>query len=605
MLVGRGAHRRPGESFGREPALTTQPVAASVLSANLCRVHMHLRPPLTPLTLLALLLCAAPRNSAAQSARPGAPTLILVDGKIFTGDSTRPWVDAIAIRGDRVASIGTTAEMRRLAGRGAREILLGGRVVIPGINDAHDHVGEAALGPEFRTGASPTPNPTTAQVLDSLRALVARTPSGTWLTTQIGMRVLTDTAVNRTTLDQVAANHPVMLHGWWGHGMVLNSAALRTLRISDTTADPLGGWYGREPDGRLDGRLDEYAAWDAERRLGALQPNGALVSSLRAFGDSSLRFGVTSVQDMAGFLSPAVTTHVFREAHLPIRVRLVRWSIPTATSMNTKEWDTVAARVAPRVIVDGRKWVPEGTPIEQFALQRAAYPGRPGWYGRLSFPLDTLRAILAAALRPGAPQLHLHVVGDSTAELVLSAMEGLAPDTAWRARRVRFEHGVPITGLQIARVARKGIVIAQPRGSMPYKSWRAAGIPVAYGSDMLRNPFVHMVTVVTGGEHPAEAVSREEAVRMYTSGSAFAERTERDKGMLIPGKLADLAVLSQDIFTVPAQALPATRSVLTMIGGEVVYDGLSHRAASAPTSRHAPVRRVRNDVVPASFPPTG
>jgi predicted amidohydrolase YtcJ len=388
------------------------------------------------------------------------------------------------------------------------------------------------------------------------------------------MGVLSDTSINRAALDRAAPQHPVMLHGWWGHGMVLNSAALRELKIADDVADPLGGWYGRGPDGRLTGMVDEYAKWDVERRLAATHPEAALVSALRVFSDSSIAMGVTSVQNMAGALPPGVTARVFRDARLPIRVRLVRWSIPTPVSMNTVEWDTVTVRVAPRVIVDGRKWVPEGTPIEQFALRRTPYPGRPDWYGRLSFPVDTIRAIVAAALRPGAPQLHVHIVGDSTAELVLDAMEALAPDSAWRVRRVRFEHGIPITGAQIARVARLGIVIAQPRGALPYRSWRAAGIPVAYGSDMLRNPFVHMITVVTGGEQPQEAVSREEAVRMYTHGSAFAERKEKEKGTLAPGMLADLAVLSQDIFTVPVPALPATRSVLTVIGGEVVHDNL-------------------------------
>jgi predicted amidohydrolase YtcJ len=509
-----------------------------------------------------------------QQPAPTPPTLILTGGKVFTADSARPWAEAVAIRGDRIAAVGTTAEIRRLANSATREIALGGRVVIPGINDAHDHLGETALGPGFRTGPSPMPDPTPGQVLDSLRSLAARAPSGSWLRTQIGMGVLSDTSINRATLDRAAPNHPVMLHGWWGHGMVLNSAALRALEIADDARDPLGGWYSRGRDGRLTGRADIYANWDAQRRLAANHPEAALVAALREFSDSSIRMGVTSVQNMAGALAPGLTARVFRDARLPIRVRLVRWSIPTPTSMNAVEWDTVTERIAARVIVDGRKWVPEGTPIEQFALRRTPYPGRPDWYGRLAFPVDTIRAMLAAALLPKAPQLHIHIVGDSTAELVLDGMEALAPDSVWRERRVRFEHGIPISGAQIARVARLGVVIAQPRGPLPYRSWRAAGIPVAYGSDMLRNPFVHMITVVTGAEMPAEAVSREEAVRMYTYGSAFAERKEKEKGTLAPGMLADLAVLSQDIFTVPIPALPATRSVLTVIGGEVVHDSL-------------------------------
>jgi predicted amidohydrolase YtcJ len=137
--------------------------------------------------------------------------------------------------------------------------------------------------------------------------------------------------------------------------MVFNSAALRALGIADDVADPFGGWYGRGPDGRLTARLDEYAAWDAQRRLATLQPEAALVVSLRAFADSSLRMGVTSVQSMAGALPPGLTIRVFREARLPIRVRLIRWSIPTAVGLDAAEWDTVAAHPASRVVVDGRK----------------------------------------------------------------------------------------------------------------------------------------------------------------------------------------------------------------------------------------------------------
>jgi predicted amidohydrolase YtcJ len=504
---------------------------------------------------------------------------------VFTGDTAHPWAEAVAIRGERILAVGSTADVRRLAVPRTREIPLGGRVVIPGINDAHDHLGDRGLGPELRIDQSPTPDPTTSQVMDSLRGWSVRTPAHGWLRARIGPRVLADPAVDRAALDRIAPGHPVMLHGWWGHGMLLNSAALRALGIDDAVADPFGGWYGRDASGRLTGRLDEYAAWDAQRRLAALQPDSALVADLRAFADSSLRLGVTSVQDMAGSFSPAQTLRVFRAARLPIRVRLIRWSIPTATSLNAVEWDTVPTRVAPRVVVDGRKWVIEGTPIEGFALRRTAYPGRPGWYGRLNFPLDSVRAMLRDALRPGAAQLHLHVVGDSTTTLVLSAMEALAPDSAWRDRRVRFEHGGSIRGPDIARAAQKGIAIGQPRGAAPYRSWRAAGIEVGYGSDMLRNPFVNLMGPVTGAGQPDEAVSREEAVRIYTRGSAYLERAEREKGTLAAGMLADLAVLSQDIFTVAANALPRTRSVLTVVGGEIAYDALPRHTALHPDAR--------------------
>jgi predicted amidohydrolase YtcJ len=518
---------------------------------------------------LALSLCVLPAEG--QRSRERRADVVLTGGRVFTADPSHPWAEAVAIRGDRIIAVGTLAEVRRLMGRATHEIPLGGRVVIPGINDAHDHVGEVAMPGEFRTSASPTPDPTLAQVLDSVRAVAARTPSGRWIKATIGLGILNDAGARRDALDRVAAGHPVLLWSWWGHGAVLNTAALRSLGIAEGAADPLGGWYERDATGRLTGRLDEYAEWGAMRQLYSTFPERTIVAGLEAFADSSLRLGVTTVQDMAGYFDPMLTTRAFRDARLPIRVRLIQWPIPDARGRNEREWNAVPRTPAPRVAVSGRKWVLDGTPIEQNALMRRPYAGRPGWYGRLDFPLDTVRAILAGALTPGAAQLALHIVGDSTTELVLSAMESLAPDSVWRARRVRFEHGNGVVGAQVERVRRLGVIIAQPRGGAPLRSWMAAGIALAYGSDNLRNPFYNMMVATTGqGGDPAEALTREQAVVMYTRGSAYAEMAEQEKGMLAPGMLADLAVLSQDIFTVPSQALPATTSVLTIIAGRVV-----------------------------------
>lgn len=549
--------------------LLTRTLAPSTV-VTLLTLRDHLR--ITRAVVCAT-LAIGPFLAGAQGTKLRAPTLILTGGKIFTADSTRPWAEALAIRGDRIVAVGTTADVRRLAGRATREIALAGRVAIPGINDAHDHLGSVPVGVEVVTSASPTPDPTTAQVLDSVRSVAARTSAGIWIKVTIGPQVLADSAARRASLDRVAAGHPVLLWTWWGHGAVLNTAGLRALGIAEAVADPLGGWYERDAAGRLTGRLDEYAEWGALRRLYSTASERSLVADLRAYADSALRVGVTSVQDMAGYVSPALTVRAFRDANLPIRVRLIRWSIPDASGRNESEWDRVGARVGPRVVVSGRKWVLDATPIEQNALRRRPYPGRPDWYGRLDFPLDTVRAMLRDALRPGAAQLHLHVVGDSTAALVLNLMEALAPDSVWRPHRVRFEHGNGITGPQVARALRLGIVIAQPRmETAPLKTWQEAGLPVAYGSDNLRNPFYHVMIAVTKAAPPGQAISREAAMTMLTRGPAYAEFTEREKGTLAPGMLADLAVLSQDVFTVPPPMLPATRSVLTIVGGRMVYE---------------------------------
>jgi predicted amidohydrolase YtcJ len=541
------------------------------------------------LVLFSAAFHAAQRSS--QAFRQPAPDLVLLHGKIFTADSARPWVEGLAIHGERIVAVGSTAAMWALRGRSTRTIDLRGRVVIPGINDAHDHVSGASYGVIFSTSADPVslPDPSLAQVVDSLRTLVRRTPPGTWLRTDVGMRLLGDPAARRDALDSVAPSHPVSLEAAWGHGMILNTAALRALRIPEAAADPLGGSYERDAGGRVTGRLDEYARWHAQRRLRSALPDSMLVAGFRRYAERELQLGITSVQDMATGLDAPTTVRVLRAARLPIRFRVMRFSIPNASGRNEVEWETVVAHPAPLSLVSGRKWILDGTPIEGLGFKRAVYPGRPKWHGRLNFPLDTIRAMLASQLRRREP-LALHVTGDSTAVLLLSAMEGLAPDSVWQVHRVRIEHGFGGLPPDLwPRARRLGLVIVEnpshfvpiqgaadtgiglPLRTLPLDSVIPKGIVVALGSDgEPRSPFVNMLFALSVPTDPP--VSRELVITAYTRGSAYAEFAERDKGTLAPGMLADLAVLSQNIFTVPARALPGTSSVLTLVGGKVAYD---------------------------------
>jgi predicted amidohydrolase YtcJ len=264
--------------------------------------------------------------------------------------------------------------------------------------------------------------------------------------------------------------------------------------------------------------------------------------------------------------------------------------MPDPVNLRTSEWDVADEHPSSLTVVSGIKWVIDGTPIEELALQTHSYPGRPGWRGRLDFPMPAMRTMLATALRGGQQSL-FHVVGEGATSAVISLMEKLAPAENWRDRRVRIEHGSGITGAMVERARRLGIVIGQPRveGGSPFRTWQRAGIPLAYGSDNSPNPFLDLMLVITSPTDPSEALSREEAVTMFTRGSAYAEFQEDQKGTLAPGRLADLAVLSQDIFSVRPDALPATTSVLTMVGGRVVYQAISSENGLA---RRVAVRRA-------------
>jgi predicted amidohydrolase YtcJ len=555
--------------------------------------------------ILALATAAAtllgPARMPAQT-----PDLVLLGGKVFTADPARPWAQAIAIRGERIIAVGSDADVAELAAGGTRRIELGGRVVVPGFNDAHAHLGcHGASSPNPAAIAlasisdDPFADPLFATVADSLRALAARLPAGHWIGATIGPTVLEDSAARRVALDGIAAEHPVWLGAWTGHGVILNSRALRTLGIDDAAADPPGGRYEREPgSGRVTGLLEEYAVMHARRRLCSMQPESVLVASLRAEGQQFPPFGITSVQNMAGELEPALFMGVARAAELPVRLRMISFPVVSSAGNVPGDWRAERLPGAPArnaaggtVAASGVKWILDGTPIERLAAHRRAYRDRPGYYGRLNFAPDTIGALLLDA-RARREQPLLHAGGDSTLAVVLGLMERNG-GSDWAAVRVRLEHGDGLAPDLLARARPLGVVLVQNpshlatpvfterfeseilAGFFPLRSAIAAGVPLAIGSDGPINPFLNILFAITHPARPEEALTREQAVIAYTRGSAYAEFAEGEKGTLAPGMLADLAVLSQDIFLVPPPALPGTTSVLTVIGGRIVFDALT------------------------------
>lgn len=517
-----------------------------------------------------------------------APDLILAGGRVFTADSAHPWAEAVAISGERIQAVGTDAEIRSLAGKATRVVELGGRTVVPGFNDAHDHMDDISPGVVFAAAAGPIPDPGLREVLDSLRILVARHPEGTWLQTYVGERILSDPAARRATLDRVAPRHAVILSAWSGHGLVLNSAGLAALGIADSVRDPMGGRFDRDAGGRLTGLVEEYANYaTVTPALGRLFPDSVMLRLLRERAANAAALGITSIQTLLLSQEPERAVRLLRAADLPVRVRLVRTPM-TGPAGRLAGWEGLT--LSGRDTVSGTKYILDGTPVERLAATRADYADRAGWRGRLNFPPDTLRLILQDALASGDQPL-LHAVGDSAIAAILGLMESLAPDTAWRRLRVRIEHGDGTTPDLIPRAARMGVMIVQnpthfglgpmvparfgPERSavyQPLKSLLDAGVPVALGGDGPNNPFVNLMFCLIHPDAPGEAISMEQAVTAYTRGSAWAERRESVKGTLAAGMLADLAVLSQDIFAARPDQLPATTSVLTLVGGRPVHD---------------------------------
>jgi predicted amidohydrolase YtcJ len=406
---------------------------------------------------------------------------------------------------------------------------------------------------------------------------------------EIGAAVLDDPRATRATLDPLTADRPLMLEAWSGHGTIFNTAALRALGVGETEPDPPGGFFARMPDGRtLTGRAHEYAEYTLRQRLTRMPDRSAQVKAFQAFAVEAASFGITSVQAMMTAYPAAEAVAWIETAGLPVRMRLI--DVPL---MAMKDWRAPAPgrprNEFPLVTASGTKWIMDGTPVERLALLRAPYADAPKTSGRANFSGADARQFLGRAF-DAKEQPMLHVVGDGAIAAALEALQDTG-GPRWILLRPRLEHADMLQPADFARAVRMGVTVVQnPSHFMiaplllqrlgaeraaqldQVKSMIAAGVPFAIGSDGVLNPFLNIMFAAMNPANPSQALSVEQAVTAYTRGSAAAELAERQKGTIAPGMLADVALLSQDIFKIPLDQLPRTTSVLTIVNGRIVHE---------------------------------
>jgi predicted amidohydrolase YtcJ len=505
------------------------------------------------------------------------PDYVLLNGKIFTASSAPSFAQALAIKGERIMAVGCTDQISKLGSASTVRLDLGGRVVIPGINDAHYHFGPS---PEMHQLALNGQEPSWEDVKRQIASAVASTPKGTIIHGSTGVAVFENQDANRATLDRLAPEHPVLLSGWTGHYSIFNSQFMKLVSIQESEADSHAG-------GGVSGRVMEYANFRMEQTLAQSVSEAQALQQAKKFFDQAMRYGVTSVQTMAA-RSPDQMAALLRKAESPIRIRLINLSLGRPGGVAQPQ-----ERSRGKVAISGLKWIGDGTPIEWSAALRAPYTDNLKTSGQENFSEQDMEAMLGESLRSG-DQLLVHLVGDRAVEDFLEAMTATGGPAVWSRRRVRIEHGDELMPDLIPKAKELGVIVVQNPShftigellakrygperaahSQPFRSLMEAGVALAIGSDGPLNPYLNIMLASNDPSRPHESLTREQAVTAYTQTSAYAEFAEKDKGRLEPGKLADLAVLSQDIFQVAPPLLPVTESVLTMVGGKIVYNHLS------------------------------
>ncbi|WP_196891510.1 amidohydrolase [Aureivirga marina] len=513
---------------------------------------------------------------------------VLINGKVYTADTENPIVEAIAIKGNKIISVGTTEEVLKLAAEDTEKIDLQNHLVIPGFNDAHFHsFSNAPVGHQIKLPWEPS----WEQVLEAVKKAVKEVPEGTWITGLAGVKVIDDEKSDRFSLDKIAPNHPVYISTWFSHGEIINTKAMKLFGLDEKVKDPLGGWFIRkEGSDVITGKFHEYAQWPLRRQLMDFNLNDQqLTEAMKAQTEELLSNGVTSIQDMP-ILAPDRYLKVLEDSKIPIRVRYIRMPNTTPTGRDTEESKNLPTYPIENKLVKatGTKWFLDGTPMERVAAIRKEYADKPNWKGKMSFTNSEIKEILANPDTEWRGQVLFHTHGDRSAEIIINTMESMK-GVDWKSKRVRMEHGDGVVEDLIPRAANLGaIVVQQPHHLVladivksrfghethffKMKSLLNANIPLAFGTEGVEGPFSAFAFALNHPLDSNESLTREEVIDGFTKGSAYAEFEEHHKGQIKKGMLADIAVLSQDILTIPVEKIVETKSIMTIVDGKIVYD---------------------------------
>jgi predicted amidohydrolase YtcJ len=536
---------------------------------------------------------APPREAKASQA-----DRIFVNGRVWTGEPRRPPAEALAVRGTRVLAVGTTAEIRRHAAKGTDVVDLRGRSLVPGFIDGHLHLlggslslEELRLDDAFSFGA----------LTGRIGAWANAHPDAHWVTGRgWAYSAFPGGLPSRAQLDAVVAERPSWLVSYDGHTGWANSAALRLAGLTRETKDPPGGEIVRDDKGEPTGALKESAMDLVARLVPKLLPHEK-ERVLRDGIAQAAAWGLTGVHQ-AGI--DAEELEILRGAleavpRLRVYAALDMEREPTPDALARQE-ELRRRFCGDRLRVGAVKGYVDGVVEARTAAMFEPYPG--GGTGLPGWTQDELDRAVAAYDKAGW-QVMLHAIGDRGIDMALTAFERAARANGTSGRRHRVEHIEVPRPADLPRFKAAGVVAStqamfpypnqnhlgvyvptlgpeRARRALAFKAIDDAGAVQAFGSDWpvftaeVVQGIACAVTRTTvegtpaGGWEPSQRLGAEAALRHFTRDAAFAEHAEQDKGTLAVGKLADFAVLSQDLLAVAPERIKDTKVLLTVLGGQ-------------------------------------
>jgi predicted amidohydrolase YtcJ len=537
----------------------------------------------------------------AASDGAGAPADLVLIGAMWTGVPGAASAEAVAIRGDRIAAVGSEAEIRELVGPDTRVIDVADGMIVPGFIDTHVHFIDGG----FRLASVQLRDARTPEEFISRIAAFARTvPAGTWITGgDWDHQNWGGELPRREWIDSITPDHPVFVNRLDGHMALANSAALAAAGVTRASAEVPGGEIVRDATGEPAGVLKD----NAMSLVGRVEPEATpelLDRALAAAMQYVAEQGVTSVHNMGSWSDLATFERARRAGALKTRIYA---AVPLASWERLR--DTLAARGGHRgdewLRVGALKGFVDGSLGSKTAAFHESFSDEPGNSGFLVNTEEDLYRWIAGADAAGLHVL-VHAIGDRANDLLLDTYERVLQEHAadGRDRRLRIEHAQHLAPADIPRFRELGVIASmQPyhaiddgrwaekligaersRGTYAFRSLLDAGAHVAFGSDWFvapPTPLEGIYAAVTRrtlddanpeGWVPGQKITIEEALAAYTREGAYASFEEQIKGTIEAGKLADVVVLDRNLLTIPPERIRDAQVVYTIVGGTVVWE---------------------------------